>query len=62
MPVVTKDKTGSDKASEKAMNEKPTEKPEKASKHAANDSHKDDKGHALSADRAKALGLALDSI
>jgi len=58
MALATKDKTGSDKATEKAMHEKPekSEKSEKVSKNA--EAAKENSN----AERAKALGLALDSI
>jgi recombination protein RecA len=62
MAVVTKDKTGSDKATEKAMHEKPSEKPEKSPKHSTDAGHHDDKQKPASAERVKALGLALDAI
>jgi recombination protein RecA len=66
MAVVTKDKNGSEKATEKvtpdkAMQEKPekSEKVEKSSKAGAEEKIKQ---QAVSQERAKALGMALDSI
>lgn len=66
MAVVTKDKTGSDKASDKPMHDKSADKaPEKAEKppkNAAEATHQDEKKPQANPERAKALGLALDSI
>jgi recombination protein RecA len=66
MAVVTKDKTGSDKASDKPMHDKPAdkaqEKAEKTPKNAAEATHHDEKKAPVSPERTKALGLALDSI
>ncbi|HEY9716334.1 MAG TPA: recombinase RecA [Trichormus sp.] len=66
MAVVTKDKTGSDKASDKPMHDKPAdkgqEKAERTPKNAAEATHHDDKKAPISSERTKALGLALDSI
>jgi recombination protein RecA len=63
MAVVTKDKT-SDKAPEKVMHEKPVDKSDKVEK--AEKPEKTSKASeaaaAVSAERSKALGLALDSI
>jgi recombination protein RecA len=74
MAVVTKEKNGSDKASEKAMHEKPgdnhekpMDKPEKAVDKPEKSETKADKAKgaaeaAQGVERSKALGLALDSI
>jgi len=69
MAVVTKDKTGSDKATEKAVAEKATheksmqekpEKPERAEK--SSKASAEDKRPPMSQERAKALVMALDTI
>jgi len=66
MAVVTKDKTGSDKASDKPMHDKSadkaSEKAEKAEKSPKNSADHHDEKKPASPERTKALGLALDSI
>jgi len=66
MAVVTKDKTGSDKASDKPMHDKSAdkapEKAEKAAKNSAEATHQEEKKSPANPERTKALGLALDSI
>ncbi len=62
MAVVTKDKNGSEKTADKTVERNIEKQLEKQEKNGKNGMHHDEKSKAASAERVKALGLALDSI